>query len=548
MAARPTRPLRILVLLLYLSRPSSVRAQGQPVTAPPSEAQGQPVVTSDDRGGAFVSYKTASLQVGSVHVNGTAIPDGRGSFASLGLDLDLEAGQPLRVLALRDTALRFASDRATVGRPLLTQVGPSGTLGAGYPLTLATMPFRRPAMVPGRRGGTVLLAKDSDTTSFWTLRSAIVRADGRVDTLSELRSNQQFFANDRIAACRDSSGGMLAAMSFYDGVGTGSKDIGVFRVAADGSHPWGQALRIIVVATRDQTDVQVVPDGVGGMLMAWTDPRSNAVGRSSDIFAHHINKDGFRVIGWSYYGSPLCDALGAQSEPRMAPDGTGGAWVVWYDQRASLDGDLRITHVLSDGRFAPGFALSGTVLCDAPGVQREAAIVGDGGGGCFVVWRDHRNGDADVYAQHLTAAGAVAAGWDANGRAVCIAPGTQDQPAIGAVLTGRVVVAWRDARVLPERIYAASLVDANVVDAPPLVANALRLEPLGTSAVRVTLPVGDGTFELLDVAGRILQRDDLRGPLTGAEHALADGLHPGLYFARLRLGSATTTARVTVLR
>ncbi len=548
MAAGITRPLRILALLLCLSRPSWVRAQGQPVTAPPSEAQGQPVVTSDDRGGAFVSYKTTSLRVGSVHVSGSAIPDGRGGFSPVGMDLDLEAGQPLRVLALRDTALRFVSDRATVGRPVLTQVGPAGTLYSGYPLTLSAMPFRRPAMVPGRRGGTVLLAKDSDTTSFWTLRSAIVRADGRVDTLSELRSNQQFFANDRIAACHDSSGGMLAAMSFYDGVGTGSKDIGVFRVAADGSHPWGQALRIIVVATRDQTDVQVVSDGVGGMLMAWTDPRSNTVGRSSDIFAHHINKDGFRVIGWSYYGSPLCDALGAQSEPRMATDGTGGAWVVWYDQRASLDGDLRITHVLSDGRLAPGFNSSGTVLCDAPGVQREAAIVGDGGGGCFVVWRDHRNGDADVYAQHVTAAGAVASGWEANGRAVCIAPGTQDQPAIGGVLTGRVIVAWRDARVLPERIYAAALVDASVVDAPPVAASMLRLEPVGMRAVRVTLPSGEATFELLDVTGRVLQRDALRGPLTSAEHALAGDLRPGLYFARLRLGTSTATARVTVLR
>lgn len=548
MASRAPRLLLNLTLLLCLSNPNRVHAQGTPVTAPSPEAQGAPVVTPDDRGGAFVSYKTASLRLGSVHVNTAGLPDGRGEILPTEPVIDLEAGLPLRVLALRDTALRFAADRASLGRPLLGQFRTNGALASGYPASLATMPFRHPVMVPGRRGGTVLFAKDSDTTSFWTLRTAILRADGQVDTLSELRSNLQFFANDLVAACRDSSGGMLAAMSFYDGVGTGSKDIGVFRIAADGSHPWGQSLRILVVAARDQTDVQVVPDGVGGMLLAWTDPRSSAVGRSTDIFAHHVSKDGFRVIGWAYYGSPLCDAQGAQSEPRMAPDGTGGAWVVWYDQRASLDGDLRITHVLGDGRFAPGFAIGGTVLCDAPGIQREAAIVGDGGGGCFVVWRDHRSGDADLYAQHLTASGAVAAGWAANGRAVCIAPGSQDQATIASVLTGRAIVAWRDARVEPARIYTTALTDASVVDAPPSATNTLRVLPSGARAVRVTLPHGEATLELLDVAGRVLQRDDLHGPLTGAEHALADDLRPGLYFARLRQGGAAATARVTVLR
>ncbi|MEY4374556.1 MAG: hypothetical protein RL760_722, partial [Candidatus Eisenbacteria bacterium] len=39
-----------------------------------------------------------------------------------------------------------------------------------------------------------------------------------------------------------------------------------------------------------------------------------------------------------------------------------------------------------------------------------------------------------------------------------------------------------------------------------------------------------------------------QGPLTGAEHVLANDLRPGLYFARLRQGTAAATARVTVLR
>ena len=170
------------------------------------------------------------------------------------------------------------------------------------------------------------------------------------------------------------------------------------------------------------------------------------------------------------------------------------------------------------------------------------------GGGCFIVWRDERSGDADLYAQHITASGAIAAGWTANGRAVVIAPGTQDQPTLAPVLTGRVIVAWRDARTAPARIYTTSLVDASVVDAPPASPSSLRLATVGTHALRVSLGSGEAALELLDVAGRLQQRHVLTGPAEGLELPLASDLRPGLYFARLRQGAAQVSTRITVLR
>ena len=535
-------------MLLCLTRTVPVRADGLPLTTPPTEAQGYPVVSPDDKGGAFVSYRTATLRIGSVHVGSTGIADGRGAFGPNTLSMDFEGTEPLRVLAVRDSGVMFLADRASIGRPIAMRYRANGLVTPGFPAFLPAMPFRHPVAVPGRAGRTVLFAMDSDTTSYWTLRTAILLSDGSVDSLSELRSNFQFFAVDRPAACRDSSGGMIAAMSYYDAIGTGSKDIGIFRIAANGSHPWGEALRPMVIATRDQTNVKLAPDGLGGALMVWEDPRSNVVGRSSDIFALHFDKNAVRIPGWNFYGSAICDAQGAQTEPSIAPDGTGGAWIVWWDRRNSLDGDLRFTHVLGNGSFAPGFALGGTVLCDAVGVQREASVVGDGGGGCFIVWRDERSGDADIYAQHITASGTIAAGWTANGRAVAIAPGTQDQPTLAPVLTGRVIVAWRDARTAPARIYTTALVDASVVDAPPASLTSLRLATIGPHALRVSLGSGEATLELLDVAGRIQQRHTLVGPAAGLELPLASELRPGLYFARLRQGAAQVSTRVTVLR
>jgi hypothetical protein len=61
---------------LLLARPLAAWADGVPVGPAPTEAQSRPTVGSDGRGGAIVSYKTASLLVGAVHVNAAGVPDG----------------------------------------------------------------------------------------------------------------------------------------------------------------------------------------------------------------------------------------------------------------------------------------------------------------------------------------------------------------------------------------------------------------------------------------------------------------------------------------
>lgn len=530
--------------------PSAARADGVPLAPGVSEAQSRPVVSPDGRGGATVGYKTTASRVGAVHVGPAGVSDARLTFTPTSLPFELEDSQPLRVTAMSDTALVIVADLASAGAPVATRLRDLGVPTAGQPISLA-MPLRRPALVPGLGGRTLLVAMDADATSFWTLRIAVLDPLGTLESALELYSPRQFFYGDAIAACSDGAGGLLAAMPYYDAAITGSKDIGVFRYAADGSRPWGDTVRPLVIAARDQVDVQVVSDGAGGMLVAWTDPR--IASRSTDIYAHRVNAFGQRTETWGFYGSPVCDATGSQTEPRMSSDGTGGAWIVWYDQRASLAGDLRFSHMLGNGSFAPGFNSSGSILCDAVGVQREAALAGDGAGGVFVVWRDERSGDADVYAQHILANGTVAPGWQANGRAVAVATGAQDQPAIAPVGAGRVVVAWRDARSGTPRIFSTALVDASVVGLPDAPANGLRLAPTraarGRAAVRVTLPAATaGVVELLDAAGRRLASEHIAGPLKDRDVQFEPTLAPGLYFARLRSAGAAAQTRLTVLR
>ena len=547
-------PVRHLLhaLLLAAVATRSALADGVPVGPVPTEDQSRPAVTSDGHGGAVVTYKTASLKVGAVHVNSSGAVDGGLGFAPKAMPFALDATDPMRVVLPSDTQLVIASDRATATGPVVTSMRPGGSITTGFPVGLS-MPYRDPVLVPGLGGRTLIVSKNDDATTYWTLRAAILGANGQVQSSVQLPSPVQFFNADQLDATTDGAGGLIAVFPYYDASGGGSKDIAVFRYTSSGARPWGDVPRPVVFAPQDQVDPHVIADGVGGALFAWTDPRTS--GNGSDIYALHIDRDAQRLPGWDFYGQPVCDAIGEQSQPRLAQDGFGGAWVVWKDQRSDLAGDLRYSHVLSNGAFASGFTSSGLQLVTAAGVQGEARIAGDGAGGIFAVWRDERSGNADIYIQHVLANGTLPPGWPVNGKPLTTAAGTQEQPAIASTGAGRVLVAWRDARTSPSRIYAAAVVDAGTTAVPVTGGGALRISASATSPtevrLRLSLPTaGTARVEVVDVSGRRLASRECSGPLDAATVTLraAVPLEPGRYFARVTQDGASASTGVIVLR
>jgi hypothetical protein len=101
----------------------------------------------------------------------------------------------------------------------------------------------------------------------------------------------------------------------------------------------------------------------------------------------------------------------------------------------------------------------------APGNQGPPVAASDDVGGVIVAWQDSRAGGdgADIYAVRLTAAGARAPGWDANGTALCTQPGEQAGPWVVPDGLSGAVVAWTDSRSnvrfqTPD-IYATKTID-----------------------------------------------------------------------------------------
>ncbi|OGF14598.1 MAG: hypothetical protein A2W00_04420 [Candidatus Eisenbacteria bacterium RBG_16_71_46] len=195
----------------------------------------------------------------------------------------------------------------------------------------------------------------------------------------------------------------------------------------------------------------MLPDGAGGAFIAWWDQRSG----SFDIYLQRVDFAG--VPKWTANGIALADAPGDQWACNLTSDGAGGCIVAWNDTSLGLgNGRFYVQRVDANGvvRWTPG----GVRVCPLESVQGRRAVLGDGAGGVFCVWGDQRGADSDLYAQHLDGDGAPL--WSPDGVPICTAPGNQLLSMITMGLVpdgaGGFIVTWYDQRngVGNDDIYA----------------------------------------------------------------------------------------------
>ncbi|MEO5988854.1 MAG: FlgD immunoglobulin-like domain containing protein [Candidatus Eisenbacteria bacterium] len=174
-----------------------------------------------------------------------------------------------------------------------------------------------------------------------------------------------------------------------------------------------------------------VSDGVGGLLVAWTDTRSD----SADIYVQRMTGGG--VAAWATNGVLACGALSDQDQASVASDGSGGAIVAWRDLRDGPTGDLYAQHVTASGSIA--WAQNGVKVCGAPNEQANPVLVPDGFGGAVIIWEDNRSGVA-IYAQRLRADGRPM--WAADGVRLSNDTSPQFEPTACSDGFGGAIVGW----------------------------------------------------------------------------------------------------------
>ncbi len=253
----------------------------------------------------------------------------------------------------------------------------------------------------------------------------------------------------------------------------------------------------------------IVPDGAGGVYVTWRDSRNYPV-TDDDVYVQRITAAGEIAPGWPAEGLPVCLLPEPQAPTGLARDSQGGVIVVWYDHRnvqAGLSQDIYAQRVMPDGTIAPGWPENGAAVTNALEYQYPYTITPDGTGGAYVAWqewRDYVTQGIDVYAQHLTAVGTVAAGWPVDGLPVCTAAGPQDPGTAVSDGEGGVVVAWDDLRSGMDTYAQRLLPDGTVapgwtVDGTPVV--------IGRSKPRIA-PDGAGGFYVGCSTVTVLADDD----------------------------------------
>ena len=69
--------------------------------------------------------------------------------------------------------------------------------------------------------------------------------------------------------------------------------------------------------------------------------RTRETVRHTDLYAQHLLVNGSIASGWAANGIPVCTAAGAQLNPTIATDISGGIFVAWEDPRGGTSGYLR---------------------------------------------------------------------------------------------------------------------------------------------------------------------------------------------------------------
>lgn len=255
------------------------------------------------------------------------------------------------------------------------------------------------------------------------------------------------YAHYPAQAVEDGHGGAIVVWEDTRNV---NRDIYAQRVDQGGNVMWASGGVPVCVAAGDQMNPLASPGNALESVICWIDRRSG----QEDIYAQKLDFYGNPVCAAD--GIPVCAAPGRQVSPATVPDGGGGAYFAWADER-SAPGGFDIYAQRMDLHGSLQWAANGVLVCGAPGSQGSVAACTDGVAGAVLTWEDERSGDRDLYAQRLDKTGSAL--WAVGGVPVCSAPGGQFSPAISTGGSGGAVVTWCDSRAGIENydVYAQKL-------------------------------------------------------------------------------------------
>lgn len=247
------------------------------------------------------------------------------------------------------------------------------------------------------------------------------------------------YSSLNVVECSDGIGGAIIVWEENRGSG---KDIYTQRVNMAGPGKWAANGLGACTASDQKSELHSCSDGLGGMLMAWSDYRS---GSPWQIYVQRFNATGAPI--WASNGLQVSVGISNWSHPQICSDGLGGALIAASTGSGSTV-NIFAQHVNYKGETMWPSPVS---ICAATDVQRNPVICSNGAGAAIIAWEDYRSGtNWDIYAQGVNDIGVT---WASNGVCIVNATGNQLNPVICSDGQRGALIAWEDSRDVDMHIY-----------------------------------------------------------------------------------------------
>ncbi|MBS1492452.1 MAG: T9SS type A sorting domain-containing protein [Bacteroidetes bacterium] len=226
--------------------------------------------------------------------------------------------------------------------------------------------------------------------------------------------------------CADNAGGCYIAYLTSE-ISSSDYEVKANRLDSNGNKMWTNG---VWVSQQDgnASEIEGCTTSDNGFFVVWGDPRNSKI-TWNDLYCQKIGPSGNAV--WQVNGIPLCTSNYTQQYERCIADNSGGAFIVWNDNRNSDSITTRVDIFCQrmNSTGTPVFGTNGKAICTAVESQYRPDPVTDMKGGVIVNWNDFRNGPSspfniDIYAQRFDSLGNMK--WTADGKQICDAPLSQN--------------------------------------------------------------------------------------------------------------------------
>jgi hypothetical protein len=356
-------------------------------------------------------------------------------------------GYPGAIADGADGAIIVTQDqRPSVQGVFAQRVSGAGSLlwnSNGVPVGTAGNGQYQPVIAADGAGGAIVAWVDYRTGTPLIFAQHVNASGQALWASNGIRLNTSGRPQYGVVIVGDGSGGAIASW-----IESSSSPALLFaqHVSSSGTLLWGDEAQVASAAGGGREQLDAIPDGSGGVIVAWDESR----GADANIYAQKVAADG--SVMWGTDGVLACAATGNQLRPRVAADDNGGAFIAWSDFRSSVD-QVFVQHLDPNGTAT--LASDGIVSSAAGGRLDDPAVSRDGVGGVVVAWIDWRSGERDIFAQRINETGSRL--WGPQDRALCSARADQSQVLLTTDGTGEIFAAWQDFRKVAPDVYEQSL-------------------------------------------------------------------------------------------